>query len=113
MDWIKLTDVQQLNEIREASNNFPVIIFKHSTSCSTSNMVINRLERNWKKEDMEHVQTYFLDLLSYREISNAIAQQFKIHHESPQVIIIKGGEATYYESHFGIDYSSVRQAIQG
>jgi len=86
------------------------MIFKHSTACSTSNMVINRLERNWKQEEMQHVQAYFLDLLSYRQISNAIAEQFEIHHESPQVLVIRNGEAVFYGSHFEIDYAAVHRA---
>lgn len=86
------------------------MIFKHSTACSTSNMVINRLERNWKQEEMGHVQAYFLDLLSYRQISNAIAEQFEIHHESPQVLVIRDGEAIFNGSHFEIDYVAVHKA---
>lgn len=88
------------------------MIFKHSRACSTSNMVINRLERNWNQDEMQHVQTYFLDLLSYRQISNAISEEFKIQHESPQVLIIRDGKAIYNGSHFEIDYSSVKKATQ-
>ncbi len=113
MNWINLTDPTQLDRIRENSKNSPVMIFKHSRACSTSSMVINRLERNWRDEEMKHVQTYFLDLLSYRQISNAISEQFKIRHESPQVLIIRDGKAIFSGSHFEIDYSSVKNASAG
>ena len=111
MNWINLTDLHQLDTIREDSKQSPIMIFKHSRACSTSSMVINRLERNWQISEMGHVQTYFLDLLSYRQISNAISEQFKIQHESPQVLIIRDGVAVYAGSHFEIDYTSVRQAL--
>ena len=88
------------------------MIFKHSRACSTSSMVISRLERKWNTQEMGHVQTYFLDLLSYRQISNAISDQFRIRHESPQVLVIRDGEAVYNGSHFEIDYSSVQKATQ-
>jgi bacillithiol system protein YtxJ len=112
MNWINLTDLTQLDLIRENSKNSPIMIFKYSRTCSTSSMVINRLERNWQQEEMSHVQTYFLDLLSYRQISNAISEQFKIRHESPQVLIIKDGEAIYNGSHFEIDYAAVHKATK-
>ena len=112
MNWIKLTDLNQLDQLREHSKKSPIVIFKHSTSCSTSNMVINRLERNWKEEEMGHVQAYFLDLLSYRQISNAIAEQFNIQHESPQLLVIRNEAAIYAGSHFEINYAAVQQAIQ-
>ena len=111
MNWIALTDLNQLDQIRENSQKSPVMIFKHSSRCSTSSMVISRLERNWKMEEMQNIETYFLDLISYRQISSAIAEQFKIEHESPQVLIIRDGKAIYNGSHFQIDYSAVQQAI--
>jgi len=43
-----------------------------------------------------------LDLIAYREISNAIAERFQVHHESPQVILVKNGEAVYDASHMEI-----------
>ncbi len=112
MNWIELTTAEQLEQIKEASKNAPVLIFKHSTACSTSNMVINRLERSWKEEEMKTMPTYYLDLLSYRQISNAIAEQFNVRHESPQVLIIRDGKMIYNGSHFEINYPSLQQVIQ-
>jgi len=40
--------------------------------------------------------------LNYKAISNEIASFFQVHHESPQVILIKNGECIYDESHYGI-----------
>ena len=113
MNWIKLTEVSQLDQIREKSKDQPVMIFKHSTTCSTSNMVVNRLERSWNEKEMENVPAYFLELQSYRQISNAIAEQFAVQHESPQVLIIRDGKAIYDDSHFGINYSSLQEVILG
>jgi bacillithiol system protein YtxJ len=49
------------------------------------------------------VTPYFLDLLNYREISNEIASRFDIHHESPQVVVLKDGKAVHSASHNEID----------
>ncbi len=98
--WIELNSVEQLNTIKEQSNTKPVVIFKHSTRCSISSMALNRLNRSEKPDD---IAFYYLDLISHRNISNQIAEEFKVHHQSPQVLLIKNGECTYEESHNGID----------
>ncbi|HLU90286.1 MAG TPA: bacillithiol system redox-active protein YtxJ [Cyclobacteriaceae bacterium] len=107
MHYSKLDHVSQLETIKEESIEKPVLIFKHSTRCSISAMAWNRLTRNWKEEDNEKIKPYYLDLITYREISNAVEEQFGVRHQSPQVIIVKGGHATYNSSHMGIDYQEI------
>ncbi len=109
MTWLKLNDINQLEEIKKASAEKPVLIFKHSTSCSISAMAWDRMSRNWKSDDFDKVTPYYLDLIGYRAISNQIAQDFGIMHESPQVILIKDGKAVYYNSHMGISYRDVME----
>lgn len=99
MKWIQLTREEQLAEIREKSATVPQVIFKHSTRCGTSAMVLSRLERS---EAPSGIDFYFLDLISYRNISNRIAEEFNVYHESPQVLLIRNGECVYDESHMGI-----------
>jgi bacillithiol system protein YtxJ len=107
MSWKKLDNISQLSKIREESKEKPVLIFKHSTRCSISSMAWNRIERSWNAEDSEKISPYFLDLISYREISDAIAHEFNVAHASPQVIVIKNGEAIYDNSHMGINYKEI------
>jgi bacillithiol system protein YtxJ len=99
MNWITLNTIEQLDVIKEASFVKPQVIFKHSTTCSISKMAFSRFER---AEAPDTIDFYYLDLLNYRSISNAIAEVFHVHHESPQILLIKNGECTYDESHYGI-----------
>ena len=99
MNWITLNSENQLEAIRQASFNKPQVIFKHSTTCSISNMAFSRFER---AEAPDNIDFYYLDLLNFRPLSAAIAEKFQVHHESPQVLLIKNGECTYDESHYGI-----------
>lgn len=107
MNWNKLTTAAQIDEIKALSAQKPVFIFKHSTSCSISSMSLDRLQRNWKDEDADKITPYYLDLLAYRALSNQVATDFDVPHESPQVIVIQGGKAVYNESHYGISYASL------
>jgi len=112
MNWIPLINEDQLLEIKQASQEQPVIIFKHSTSCSTSAMVLDRLERKWRGDEIGDLPVYFLDLLRYRSISDQISIDFDLHHESPQVLVIEGGSVTYHDSHFDIDYQVLLAYLQ-
>ncbi|MEX2566839.1 MAG: bacillithiol system redox-active protein YtxJ, partial [Cyclobacteriaceae bacterium] len=87
MSWKKLDDISQIAGLVEESKLKPVLIFKHSSRCSISSMAWNRLERSWKTEDSQKMAPYFLDLINYRDISNQIADQFRVAHASPQVIV--------------------------
>ncbi|WP_143959590.1 bacillithiol system redox-active protein YtxJ [Litoribacter populi] len=107
MNWINLEQAVQLEDIKKESHEQPVMIFKHSTRCSISGMAIDRLTRNWKDAETAHIKPYYLDLINFRDISNQIAQEFGVQHESPQVILVKDGKAIYDNSHMGISYKDI------
>ncbi len=106
MNWIDITTEAQLDEIKEQSKQQPVVIFKHSTRCSISSMAKNRLER---EKPADNVAFYYLDLIRYRPISNKVAEVFQVHHESPQILIIKNGDCIYDESHNGISMQDIAE----
>jgi bacillithiol system protein YtxJ len=108
MNWIDLINIQQLVDIKELSKTRPQVIFKHSTRCSASSMVKSRLERN---EQPETGDFYFLDLIKYRSLSDKIAEDFSVFHESPQVLIIINAECVYDESHNGIRMDEIALQI--
>lgn len=100
--WTDLNNLSQLDEIISESNNAPVAIFKHSTSCGISRMVKRNFEADIKAKSQVISKIYYLDLLANRDISNAIADTFNVKHESPQLIILKDGIVTSHSSHSNI-----------
>ncbi|MCR9081330.1 bacillithiol system redox-active protein YtxJ [Algoriphagus formosus] len=111
MNWQKLTDPGQIDVIKQQSKDMPVLIFKHSTRCSISSMSLDRLARNWKKEDEQRLIPYFLDLIAFRSLSDQVAMDFGVPHQSPQAILIKDGKVVFEDSHFGISYNSIMAKI--
>lgn len=107
MNWIPLQDEKQLNEIVSNSVNTPQVIFKHSTRCSISSMAKNKLD---KKESPEGINFYLLDLIRFRSLSNKIANDFGISHQSPQVLVIDKGKCIFNESHLGISFDEIQDA---
>ncbi|MBC9930089.1 bacillithiol system redox-active protein YtxJ [Chitinophaga qingshengii] len=110
MNWKTLTSEEQLSEINEASAQQPVVIFKHSTRCSISSMAKSRLERAAVPEGLTF---YYLDLLAYRDLSGKIAHQYRVPHESPQVLLIRNGACIYDESHTGISMDEIADHLNG
>ncbi len=112
MKWNVLNASEQIKQLKEESKETPVLIFKHSTRCNISRTALDRLERNWNDAEMGSTKAYYLDLISFRNISNQLAEIFEVEHESPQVLIIKDEVSAYHRSHFEIDYSQIREAVK-
>lgn len=109
INWIPLTDLGQLNEISDLSFQKPVAIFKHSTRCSISRMALKQFENEFNLDDK--VTPYYLDLLEFRPISNEIASRFQVFHQSPQLILIKDGNAIYSASHSDIEVEALASKL--
>jgi bacillithiol system protein YtxJ len=102
LQWTPLTNVDQLDTIVEESKTQPVAIFKHSTRCGISRMVIKQFEGSYDLEENQ-MKVYYLDLLNYRPISEEIAARFQVWHESPQLIMLKNGISVTHASHSQIN----------
>lgn len=107
--WNQLTDLGELNEIITISEEKPVVIFKHSTRCSISRMALKQFENQYDAQ--ENIVPYFLDLLKHRDISNEIAIQFNVQHQSPQILVIKDGKSVYNASHSDIDADDLKRFL--
>ena len=93
--WNKLTSPEQIESVIEESNSHPVLIFKHSTSCSISAASLDRIERKWDESEMKDWKPYYLDL-----------------HQSPQAIVLFQGKPVYDASHFSISYDAIKSATK-
>jgi bacillithiol system protein YtxJ len=109
-DWKTLDSGLQLKTIVEDSFTKPIVLFKHSISCGLSAGAKYRLEEDWDQLNSD-IDFYYLDLITYREVSNKIASQFEITHQSPQIIIISEGKAIYNTSHHRISISDLNEAL--
>jgi bacillithiol system protein YtxJ len=107
MNWTTIESADQIEAIKEQQDYS--LIFKHSTRCSISMMVKRRFELDWDKLP-GNLPLFFLDLIKHRELSHQIATDFQVHHESPQLLLIKNGECVLDLSHGEI---SVEETLSG
>ena len=108
MEWKNITDQNQISDIKAAEGYS--LIFKHSTRCSVSKMAKKRFELDWDAIP-EGTNLYFLDLISHRAVSAQIAELFQVHHESPQILLIKDGSCVLDASHSDISAEEVAEVI--
>lgn len=109
MNWTTLDSADQLASIKQAQGYS--VIFKHSTRCPISAMAKRKFELDLDRFPGE-IPLYFLDLIKYREVSNKIVEDFSIHHESPQMLLIKDGECILDQSHGEIDVDDTLLMIE-
>lgn len=110
LNWKVLDDKMQIDHAIEVSNEKPVVIFKHSTRCGISRMVLNQFQNN-AEFDEEQVLLLYLDLLAHRAISDEISERFGIVHQSPQMIILKDENVVHHSSHSAIVPSAIDQIL--
>ena len=109
LPWIPLQEIAQLDAIKKNSSIKPQVIFKHSTRCGISSMVYRQFTKDYTFE--KEMDLYYLDLLNYRDISNAIASTFQLVHESPQILVIKNNVLVAHASHGDINTVALSKYI--
>lgn len=104
--WNTIESEEDLKKAVEQSSEKKVVLFKHSTRCFISKTVLKNFEKEVQNSDKD-VAYYFLDLIAYRSISNKIADQFGVTHQSPQMIVLENGKAIKYASHQSISVNLI------
>lgn len=96
---VNVESPEQLDDILALSQEKNVYIFKHSSRCGISSVVLNRFEKQVKEKN----ETYFhVHIQGNRSLSNRIAEELKIRHESPQLIVLKNAKVLAHGSHYDI-----------
>ncbi len=104
--WKKLESEEDLQQAKESSFDHKIAIFKHSTSCFISKTVLRNFEK--EAENLEgKAELYYLDLLAHRKLSNKIAEDLGIIHQSPQLIVVENGKAVSNASHQSISADQI------
>lgn len=112
MEFQILDKLLQLEQINSLSQHKKQVLFKHSTRCPVSRMVKKRLISEIFQKTDEKLDIYCLDLLKHREISNAIAEQYSVKHESPQILVISRGVCIYHSSHSKVSLNNIPDEVE-
>ena len=102
---MELNDTQQLDELLGESGEQPVILFKHSDTCSISAQAYREMTKLEKRFALVTVQ-------KARALSNEIASRFALPHETPQVLVVRDGKLAWSASHYQITADAVTRAVE-
>ena len=111
-DIDKLTDLDELERALEASHRRPVWIFKHSLICPISTRAWREYQRFIEETESPSVDFALIEIQNARPVSTALAERTGVRHESPQAILLSGGEPLWHASHGGITTHSLAAATE-
>ena len=101
MPWLPLSTIDQLEPIADQSKIKTQLIFKHSTRCGISRMVMNQFVSAYDVD--VNADLHYLDLLNYRDVSNEVGYKFQVMHQSPQLLVLRNGVVVAHASHGAIN----------
>ena len=99
------SSIENLNFI---SNTKSILILKHSSRCIISKMIMKNFIIYYNSNPNKF---YFIvvDVLNNKPLSNSISEEYKVIHQSPQVLIIKDKKCVYSESQNEINFNYIDQ----
>ena len=103
-----LREKADFDSLLERSHNETVLLYKHSTTCPVSARAKAEIG---KLKDGQPV--YTLVVQQARNLSQTVAEELGVQHETPQIIVIDKGEAVSHFSHGSITAEKMREALNG
>lgn len=109
--WYVLKSISEADEVLDQSNRRPQLIYKHSNRCGTCMFAKSEIEKS-SEEIREHADMHFLDVIRNREVSDYLAEELNIRHESPQAILFKDGKVAWHDSHSAIKSNKILEKLR-
>ena len=94
-------------DVDDALGAESAILFKHSTRCPISAAARGEMERFMELNPDAPV--YTVDVNDASDASRYLAEKTGIEHESPQVIVTRGGRPEWHANHFDIRANEVER----
>lgn len=105
----EMVSVNDWLDVVEASATADVMILKHSTRCPVSASAYREFQ---KFAESGRVRCALVKIIEHRGVSNAIAEDTGVRHESPQAFLIQNRKVVWNASHYGITEQSLKTAAE-
>jgi bacillithiol system protein YtxJ len=99
---------EDIDAVLAASHRGPVFVLKHSATCPVSAFGRHQFG---KLEDDADAPLYLVVVQHARAASNHLAAALGVRHETPQALLLHGGEAVGVWNHTAIRGGALREAI--
>ncbi|WP_188206457.1 bacillithiol system redox-active protein YtxJ [Alkalibacillus aidingensis] len=97
------------DELQTMVGQDEALLLKHSLTCPISDEAKKQFEKFTEESD---IPAYIIHIQENRELSNLIAEQFDIKHESPQVFYFKNGQVEFHASHWDVTAKKLTEVTQ-
>jgi bacillithiol system protein YtxJ len=101
--------VSDVARARAASHACPVLVLKHSAWCGISSGALFAFGRHAAAEI--EVPHWMVTIQTHAPVSEFITRTLHVAHQSPQLILLRGGEAIWTRSHREISLASLQEAL--
>ncbi|MFS1512785.1 bacillithiol system redox-active protein YtxJ [Chengkuizengella sp. SCS-71B] len=110
-DWKEITTLEEWKSYFDGSRENPFVILKHSTTCPVSSNGLSEFEKYLKTNPNGEVEYLMVKVIESRPVSNQIAEDLNVKHESPQVIYVKNREPYWNASHWSITEEHMKAVL--
>lgn len=100
----ELTTMDAWQDTLNHSNETPVFVFKHSTTCPISAAAYHAFE-----SFETTLPKYIVKVQNSRSISNQIEEDLGVRHESPQLLVVRDKKSVWDASHYQISKANLQQ----
>jgi bacillithiol system protein YtxJ len=111
MSYKEITSIEEWNQVYEASAARPLVVFKHSTTCPVSANAYQEFNQYLDGRPREDVEYVLVKVIESRPVSNQIAEDTSVKHESPQIIFIEKKEKVWTTSHWSITKAHITAVL--
>lgn len=111
IEYKELHANEEWEQAWESSTEKPVLLFKHSTTCPISAKAYSQYQTFLESADQE-IDSYLVKVIEDRPVSNQIADETNVKHESPQIFLIRDKEVLWHTSHSKITIESIGEAVR-
>ncbi|MFD2408862.1 bacillithiol system redox-active protein YtxJ [Paenibacillus rhizoplanae] len=85
------------------------LLFKHSTTCPISAKANEEFQAYAQHSDTPAAVVHVIE---DRPVSNQIAEDLGIKHESPQIFLLEDSEVRWNTSHWKITQKAIKEAVE-
>ncbi|QFT90227.1 hypothetical protein FIU87_16305 [Bacillus sp. THAF10] len=108
MAKININTMEEFQKLNSEKDVF--LFFKNSTTCPISQAAFEEFDHF--AADESEIPCYYLNVQEARPLSNQIAEEYAIKHESPQALFFKNGKVVWNASHWKITYSALQENVK-
>jgi len=101
-------------QLEQASRAHPVVVFKHSPICPTSDRALRRFMSFLAAlPDARELSVAQLDVLAQRALARGLTTALGVRHESPQALWFQDGALVWHASHGALTEERFQRALAG